>query len=227
MSIERLDPQKASDAEQVADLHFQYLNDSPIVRFGPSFLRRFFYRALVRDGLVGVSFYRHDGQIVGFISYTTEPFGFMGKGGRKRPFALIWSLLVGIVQRPATAKDIAKVLRVMRERADEGAVTGDEGAVTGDEGEVISLVVDSAYRGHVPEDGKARVAVRLFEDAIEFFKDHKVGRVHLLVRPENLASNIFCSSMGAAFGKIEYGGETVHRYTYEIPKAAQAVEASS
>lgn len=220
MSIERLDAQKTSDAEQVADLHFQYLNDSPIVRFGSSFLRRFFYRTLVRDGLVGVSFYRHEGRIVGFVSYTTEPFGFMGRGGRRHPLSLAWSLLSGVIQRPATARDIVKIMRVMRERTDEAAVDRDTG-------EVISLVVDSEYRGHVPADGEARLAVRLFEDAVSLFRKRGIRRVHLLVRPENLASNIFCSSMGATFGKIEYGGETVHRYTYEIPEDAPAMEASS
>ncbi len=220
MSIERLDPLKTADAEQVADLHFQYLNDSPIVRFGSSFLRRFFYRTLVRDGLVGVSFHRHEGRIIGFISYTTEPFGFMGKGGRRHPFALAWSLLSGIVQRPGTAKEIVQIMRVMRERTEEDTESRDTG-------EVISLVVDSDYRGFVPAGGETRLAVRLFEDAVEFFAAQKVGRVHLLVRPENLASNIFCSSMGAEFGKMEYGGETVHRYTYTIPQAAPAIEASS
>ena len=117
--IERLDPRSESDATQIADLHSRYLGDSPIVQFGPAFLRRFFYRSLVRDGLVGASLYRHEGRVVGFISYTTEPLGFMKKGILRHPLQLGWALLSGVVQRPATAIDIAKILKVMRERQGE------------------------------------------------------------------------------------------------------------
>lgn len=222
MSIERLSLTNDTDARQIADLHSEYLADSPIVQFGPAFLRRFFYRTLVRDGLIGVSFYRHEGRVVGFISYTTEPLGFMMKGIRRHPLSLGWALFSGVVQRPATAKDITRILRVMRERMSEEE-TGDKEGM----GEVISLVVDTEYRGHVPPDGEARLAVRLFEDGIAFFREKEIARVHLLVQPANLESNLFCSSMGAVFGKITYGGETVHRYTYDIPPVASAVEAGS
>lgn len=222
MSIERLDPGDEEAARQVADLHSRYLGDSPIVQFGPAFLRKFYYRSLVRDGLVGVSLYRDDGRVVGFISYTLEPLGFMLKGIRRHPIQLAWALLTGVIQRPATARDILKILRVMRERS------GDEQAgATEDTGEVISLVVDSEYRGHVPPDGEARLAVRLFEDAVGFFREHGLRDVHLLVRPDNMESNLFCASMGCAFGKISYGGETVHRYTYEIPAPRVAGEVGS
>ena len=222
MSIERLDSRNEADAREVADLHSRYLADSPIVQFGPAFLRGFYYRTLVRDGLVGVSLYRHDGKVRGFITYTLEPLGFMHKGIRRHPISLAWSLLSGVIRRPATARDIIKIVRVMRERGEEHQT-----ADMDDTGEVISLVVDEPYRGHIPEDGDKRLAVRLFEDASSYLEDHGMRRIHLLVRPENVASNIFCASMGCEFGKTTYGGETVHRYTYHLPGAQLAEGAGS
>lgn len=221
MSIERLDPSNEADARAVAELHSRYLGDSPIVQFGPTFLHRFFYRTLVRDGLVGVSLYRHEGKVIGFISYTWEPHGFMVKGVRRHPLGVAWALLLGILKRPATAVDIAKILRVMRERGQE-----QEAGDLAKTGEIITLVVEKEHRAHIPADGESRLAVRLFEDAREVLEQAGLEHIHLLVRPDNLESNIFCSSIGCTFGKISYGGETVHRFTYTIPSAAAGEAAS-
>lgn len=217
MSVERLDPSVEADVTAIADLHSRYLGDSPIVQFGPVFLRKFFYGTMVRDRLVGVCYYRHQGRIVGFISYNTEPLAFMTKGVRRHPFQVAWALLTGILRRPTAAVDIARVVRLMRERGDDT----DSGDLD-NTGEVITLVVEEAFRGFVPPDGTARVAVRLFETARELVRRNGVRQIHLLVQPDNMEANIFWISLGSSFEKTKVAGRTVHRFTYTIPPASSA-----
>jgi hypothetical protein len=209
VSFDFLDPQSRADVQGVADLHRRYLDDSPIVRFGRRFLEKFYYDRLVRDGLVGCRLYRADGKVVGFISYTMEPLGFMTGGMRRHPIALSTAVLGGIVSHPGTIRELLGVLRVMRDRRDDSRSREMEGTA-----EVLSLVVDAAYGSHVPHGGDTRLAVRLFDEAQRQLRKQGAERVHLLVKPGNIASNLLCSSMGCTFEKIDHGGEPVHRYTY-------------
>jgi len=212
VSIERLDAANRADVEAVAGLHSRYLADSPVVQFGPRFLRDFYYAALVRDGLIGVTLCRADDRVIGFISYTADPLGFMTVGVRRHGIKLAGVMAASVATRPGTARDIAHVLRLMRERRGEAASGAPDNT-----GEVLSLVVDEAYRGYVPPGGKSRVAVRLFEASQDFFREHGLGRVRLLVQPGNIESNLFCNALGCEFEKITAGGGSVHRYTYSLP----------
>lgn len=215
MSIERLDARNRRDLEEIAHLHREYLSDSPVVRFGYRFLRDFYYDALVRDGLVGASICKADGKMVGFISYAMEPLGFMTRGVRHHPLRLARVMAMSVLARPATARDIATVMTMMRERRGERETGAMEGT-----GEVLSLVADREYRAYVPPGGESRLAVRMFEHAVEVFRENGIQRIHLLVQPENMESNLFCASMGCEFEKITTAGNPVHRYTYSLEPAA-------
>jgi hypothetical protein len=214
MGIETLDPRNTADVNAVADLHLQFLGDSPIVRLGEDFLRRFFYVKLVADGDVGVTLCRHEGRIIGFISYTRDPLGFIARGARRHLFFLAWLLGTGMLARPALARDVLFTLKMMRERSGE-ARKAEPGL-----GEVISLVTVPEFQKHIPEGGKNRLTVRLFEEMVAFFRGQGFDRVHLKVLPHNKASNILCSIMGCQFEKITEAGMTVHRYTYFLNRAA-------
>ena len=152
--------------------------------------------------------------MVGYISYTAEPLRFMTQGIVRFPIRLSWIMLRTILARPRTLADIWFMLRFMRERSREQSQGFPE-----DRGEVISLVAESAYQKLVPEGGKDRLTARLFRETIDWFTEQGCRSFHLLVKPENRASNIFCSVMGCRFEKIVQAGMTVHRYVYEIPEA--------
>lgn len=219
MSIERLNTRNPADVNAVADLHVTHLGDSPIVGLGPAFLRRFFYVKLVEDGLVGVTVCRKDGSIVGFISYTPDPNGFMMRGVRRHFFFLCWLMSTSLLLRPSMIRGILLALRFMRERGGEAGKEPAPGL-----GEVISLVALPDCQNYVPPGGKSRLTVRLFESMVEYFREKDYDRVHLLVQPSNRASNIFCSVMGCKFEKITTAGMVTHRYTYFLkPQPAAAV----
>ena len=165
------------------------------MKFGPRFLRDFYYDSLVRDGLVGASICRADGRIVGFISYAMEPLGFMTRGVRNHPVKLATVMAASVLTRPSTAKDIANVLAFMRERKAEEESGAKQGV-----GEVLSLVADREYRAYVPPGGDSRLAIRLFEHAQGGFR----------------------AALGCEFEKIITVGNPVHRYTYTLPPVSAA-----
>jgi ribosomal protein S18 acetylase RimI-like enzyme len=211
MGIERLNLRCIADVNAVADLHVRYLPDSPVVRMGERFLRKFYYTKLIEDGLMGCEICRTDGQVVGFISYTKYPLDFMTRGIRKRFFYLSWLIFTSIVVRPAMIKDILFVLRIMRERSSESHKPSE-----GNIGEVLSLVAHSEYRRYIPPGGKSRLSSRLFETMVKYFRGEGFDRVHLMVQPSNLASNIFFQTMGCEFEKTTHAGVVTHLYTYYL-----------
>jgi hypothetical protein len=211
MSIERLDPRVKKDVEAISQLHEEHLPDSPILALGTAFVRQFFYTRLVSEGLIECTFCRADERIVGFISYTSLPYAFMGHGIRRGWPQLISSLAQGVITRPATLPEIYRTLMMMRQRREESQESHSEGL-----GEVISLVALPEYQKYVPVGGKSRLTARLFEEMLCDIRAEGCNRVRLLVKPENRASNLFCAAMGCNFRKVQYGGVATHEYTYHL-----------
>lgn len=221
MPIETLNPRNDADVNAVADLHLQYLADSPIVGLGERFLRRFFYTKLVEDRSVIVTICRHEGRIIGYISYTPDPLGFMSRSIRKHFVYLAWQMAVSLITRPALLQGVLRALKMVRERG--GQSRQPEPGL----GEVISLVTLPEFQKYVPEGGKSRLTVRLFEEMLAYFRGLRYERVHLLVLPHNRASNILCSIMGCQFEKITAAGMVTHRYTYFLNRKPEAATAGS
>ena len=211
MSLEPLDPRNAADVDSVADLHVKYLGDSPVVKFGPRFLRQFYYGQLVEEGLIGCTLCRADNRVVGFISYTSRPMDFMSIGLRRHFIYLSWLMSLSVIARPAMIKELILVLRLMRGRGKDAQKKSSAGV-----GEALSMAVIPEYQSHVPPGGRKRIAVRLFESAVDYCKAQGLERVYLWVQPSNLAANLFYSAMGCPFEKIVHAGIPVHLYTYWI-----------
>lgn len=216
MIVTALDPARRADVHGIARVHAEQLPDSPVVLLGPRFARSFYYDALVRDGLVEASICRDRDRVAGFISWTKQPLGMMTQGIRRHPLRLVISIGLGLIARPASLREILLVARMMRDRrgeADTGAVP--EGAV-----EVLTLAVEPAAQSRVPEGGTSRVTVRLFEHMVERLRQDGIGHLYFMVQPRNLASNLFCSSLGCRLEKVRQAGHDVHRYHYTIPDVA-------
>jgi hypothetical protein len=213
--IETLSTSHRSYCDQVAALHLRYLADSPVVQFGDAFLKRFYYGKLLAAGLIGATIARSGDRVVGFISYTRQPNDFMTIGLRRWFVYLSALLSLSVLRRPAMVRDIWQTLRMMRER---GMSARDTDPRTG---EVLSLVVAEDARDVIPVGGRTRVTVRLFQEMVAYFRAAGFQRAVLLVKPQNFASNLFCSSMGCEFDKITTLGAVTHRYTYHIPQETE------
>lgn len=211
MQIERLNPDNSDDVAGVTYLHANYLDDSPVLLMGERFLEDFYYTSLVRDELVHVVICKHEGKIVGFISYTEDPFRFIARGMRKHFLRLCWITVRSVIARPSLLADVFSVLRVSSDRSSE--TPKDQEHI----GEVLSLVAHPDFQKKKPEGGESRMTVRLFEEAAAHYAAAGFRKVRLNVKPENRASNIFCSVMGCTLAKITVDGVPFHQFTYEMP----------
>jgi hypothetical protein len=211
MSMESLDPRNDADVAAVAGLHTQYLETSLVVRLGDRFLRRFYYRVLVKDDLIHCTICRVDNRIVGFHVCTKYPNDVIARGVRKHFVRLAWLMLVSVVQRPRLLREIWQAFLAMRSsREDE---PHDPGTV----GEGMSLVTEKEYRDYVvPETGR-RVPEQLFECMKQYFSDAGYSRIVMYIEPSNIASNRFHIAMGCRLIKpIWMMGKPSQKFYYDL-----------
>lgn len=208
MGVELLDPRCEEDVNAVAGLHERFLADSPVVAFGPRFVRSFYYRRLVADELMGCLVCRVDGRVAGFISFTKRPHDFMIVGMRRHLAALAGIMATSVLARPSTLKQIWNTLRTMRERAGQSADDSSGGA------EVLSMATLPEYRKQILPGTGSRIPFLLYERVIEHLRGEGFRRVVFLVQPSNVASNLFFNAVGCQFEKVMVAGAPVHRYTY-------------
>lgn len=216
MGIGLLDPDNPAEVDQVAALYERHLADSPVVRLGPRFLREFFFRTLVRDGLVGCLVCRHEGQAIAFLSWTPCPGDFISRGVRRHPVRLLRIMLRSLLARPAFLRELLATLRMVSRRAgDAGTAPEDVGAI-----EAISLVVPPEFQAHVPEGGKGRVTVRLVRALADHARAAGVSRVLYVVQPGNASSALFFNGLGCDMAKRTYAGQEVYVYTHDVGAGA-------
>jgi hypothetical protein len=213
VAISFLDPRNAWDVDAVARLHEEHLADSPIARLGPRFLRDFFYKRLVLDGLVAVFVCHVGDEVAGFLSYTTAPGDFVSRGVRRHPLQLGWIMLRTILAGERSIADLWRVGHYVLKRGGNQLVATDRdrGAI-----EAISLITPPKFQKHVPEGGKSRLTVRLVETMATQARAEGVDRVMYAVSPKNAASNLLFNAMGCEFKKTTYAGETVFCYTHRV-----------
>jgi len=219
VGLEALNPANEGDVEVVARLHSTLLADSPVVKMGARFLRRFYYRTLVAEALISCTVFRAEGRIVGFISYTSLPFAFMSTAVKRHFFRLSWIMLVSIVHSPKMIRELIEVVRLLAVRGSDIRI---ERVGTG---EALSLAVLPEFRRTMPPGSTKRVALSLFECAAEALRKQGAERILVMVQPSNRAANIFFSMLGCQMEKITWAGQPVHRYIYSLkPQAAEAVK---
>ena len=210
MGVERLDPRQAVDVDDVAKLHEEQLGDSPVAMLGPTFIREFYYSALVASGLIDCLVYRLDGRVVAFLSYTKFSADFISRGVRRHPFRLSWVMLRTLLSRPSVLKDIYATSRFL------SGGSGAKDFVEGDMIEALSLVVPPEHRRHVPTGGTGRLAVRLVGWMGEQARADSFDRVIYAVQPDNVASNLLFNSLGCEFRKFDCAGKPTYLWVQQV-----------
>ncbi|MEW5915611.1 MAG: hypothetical protein AB1762_04365, partial [Gemmatimonadota bacterium] len=158
--IDRMNPFDRADVEAVSALHEQFLADSVVSKMGPAFVRNVYYSKLLKDKLYDCFVCRHDGKVVGFLSYTDRPGDFMSRGLKRHFFSVAWNVGWTVLTSPKRLKDVLFVLKLMTARGESG---NDEYLKSG-AAEALSMAVFAGFQKLVPEGGKSRVAVRLIEE---------------------------------------------------------------
>lgn len=171
-------------ARDAASLHRELLPTSSVVRLGDGFMRRFYYDALIADGLVLCDVAYHRDVPAGFIAWTGAPASFMSQGRRRHPLLLPWVLAGALVTDPRRVVTLAQVAGLTRRRAAT--------ARPAREGELLSFGVLPAYRGMSFRRETGRViAVELFDRARAWFEAAGFTAMRAVVETDNREALLF------------------------------------
>lgn len=87
------------------------LPDSVLSELGYLFLSKFYYFKLIEDKKVDAYLYVLNGEYVGFVSLTNEPFSFMDEGKKKYFIRIILLLILSVILKPRRIKTFFKIQR--------------------------------------------------------------------------------------------------------------------
>lgn len=195
--ITRLDPDDAVQLRAVAGLHAALLPSSPIPRLGTTFMTRFYYPLLVKDGLVGCYLYLVGDQYVGFLCFTEQPGTFMSEGRRRHFWRLVWVLGLAMLAKPSRLRVLWETVAIGRR---EGRRAADAHAGVG---EVLSFGVLDGFRGGVPG---LRISNHLFDATVRHLQERGCGRLEWNVEKSNLRGLQFYRSYRANFEESTVAG---------------------
>jgi len=209
--IKPLDPNNRHAVAHAAQLHSTLLPDSPVSRLGQAFMRRFYYRKLVGDGLVCCDLYYHQGTPAGFLAYTKHPADFMALGLRRHWLYLMAVMAGGVFCRPTRVGVMLGVVAMLRTRQKE--------QLSGRQGELLSFGVLREYRTttFMRQTGQ-RISLELFENAKRYFQREKITTLRLLVQADNRETLLFYHALGCHFVTPVGSTENTVFLTYVIPE---------
>lgn len=213
--IKPLDPRNRAELEAVVRLHGLLLAQSPVARLGTPFMRRFYYRELVQDGLICVDLCYSDGVAAGFVAYTRYASDFMAQGLRRHWLRLAGVMAGSVVRRPLLLGEIVRVLALMRNRKQQA---GDVSR-----GEILSLGVLPEYRsGEFARRTGRRVSLELFGSARDYFARQNIASFRMLVGADNREALLFYHALGCEFKPQADAAKTVEVTYTQKPEPGPA-----
>ena len=209
--IKRLDPKNQTDLENTIRLHTELLPTSPVARLGPIFMRRFYYRKLVEDGLMVCNLYYHMGNPAGFMALTSDSAGFVTRGFRRHWVSALGVLCEMVLMDPGRIGVIYSVARTLRKR---NRYVANEIS-----GELLSFGVLPEYRStkFIQQTNK-QISLEFFESAKEYFRQIGMPAFGGMVEAKNRATILFYHSLGCQIHEVPGSdGETV-KILYVFPE---------
>lgn len=184
-----LDWKNAIHRRAAANLHAELLPDSFVALMGRLFMEHFYYRDLVREGLIRCDLFFSGGQAVGLSAYTPYPYDFMDRGKRKFFLKLALLTILSLVRKPARLGTVLSVSRLSKKR---GLAPRDKKA-----GEYLSLAVLAFHAGDAEEGTGLRASQALFAKAADFLRSQGCRRMFLVIKKTNFFSVRFHRGCGA------------------------------
>ncbi len=223
-----LDSRDARDVALVAELHQELLSGSPVAALGKVFMRRFYYRRLVQDGLIGCHLATDGDETAGFLAWTAEP----ELGGaiiRRYPLAFPLAIARALLTSVTRFRVLLRLARFSRLR---DAETADAAALAvpspphGRTGELLSLGVREAYRTReYLRRTKRRHSFELLHAAIEAMHARGVDRFVGYVEHDNTPMLLLYQGLGCSLIRLP-GARTV-RAEGDVAVVLQALSAGS
>lgn len=190
MRIEPFGAGRPAPARELARLHAVLLPTSPVVRLGPGFMERCYYRLLPRADLLFGALARVDGVAAGLVVATAAPAGFMRAALRRWPVQVFGRLGLAILQAPLGGLPaLLEAQRIQMGRQPAGGRAA--------EGEILTLgVLPDFASGRFVREHRVRLGQELLGHALEGLRARGVARVHAIVDADNLAAKLFYHAQG-------------------------------
>ncbi len=184
-----LDWKNSLHRRAAANLHAELLPDSFVARMGRLFMERFYYRDLVREGLIRCDLFLSGDQAVGLSAYTLYPYDFMDRGKRKFFLKLAVLTILSFVLQPARLGAVLSISRLSKKRD----LTPRDKKV----GEYLSLAVRASHAADAEESTGLRASQALFARAADFLKSQGCRRMFLVIKKTNFFAMRFHRERGA------------------------------
>lgn len=186
-------------AADLAALHAELLDHSPLVLMGPEFVKEFYYTVLPADNLIsGVVAYVDD-RPAGFIVATDNPDGFMSLATRRHAPRIGWIMLKSVLRSPRRLGAIREAYSVQKNvKAEE---YGPE------MGELLSFGVLPQYRSRsFVRKTSIHVGADLLARAVSQLAAAGKTSIRAIVDKDNLEAQIFYRFHGWRVGLPDVKG---------------------
>jgi ribosomal protein S18 acetylase RimI-like enzyme len=204
--LREIDPDVKADVRTAARLHKELLDWGPICKLGGYFLEKYIYSKLVREGLINAALFEVDGDVAGFVAYTSCSYTFHRKAIRDDWYTVGYLMTLSIMRNPLILFRMMKAVREILGRRSENALK-DESV-----GELLAIGVKQKYLS--PDfifRNKLRISELLFEHVEATLRDQGISRMRLIVDKFNQPALIFYHGLGGRFESVDNGGnEKVH-----------------
>jgi hypothetical protein len=172
----------------LARLHEELLPTSPVVEFGPRFLRDFYYRFLPEGNCIfGVVAYVDD-EPAGFIVATDDGATFAQAGIRRHWVSLVLVMIRSVLESPRRLISIGRAVHLLRSRRAEAA---DRSA------EILSMgVLPTFLTPAFLRSSQLRISLDLIGSVMDVLSARGIGEVKVYVDSDNRAARLFYLSQG-------------------------------
>ena len=177
----------------VAGLHAELLDHSPLVLMGPEFMKDFYYTVLPAERLICGAVAYVDDRPAGFIVGTADAEGFMARAMRKHYLRIAWIMAKSVLRSPSRVLAIKEAYQIQSNVQAE-----DYGP---EAGELLSFGVLPEFRSRrFIKETALLVSSDLLEVAVRQLTDLGKTKLRAIVDKDNLEAQLFYRSHGWRVG---------------------------
>ena len=212
-----LDWKNKEHVNAVCKLHAVLLPESILSKMGNLFLSKFYYSKLIKEKLIEVYLYQLNGEFVGFISCTNEPYTFM-KSGQKKYLFLILSLMgISVLLKPgrlslilSMGKDLSKYETTLNDFQNE---FGDKMGYLVSFGVLMNNNVLESYRQNIDNIQEVGISSVLLNFTADHFKFNNKSHYYLMtLKVNNKAIKLYKKHLGVFIDSDENNESYVVKY---------------
>ena len=164
-----------------ANLHIKLLENSYLSLFGYDFLVNYYYKLLIKDGIINCLLFVSNNKYVGFAGFTQHPFSFMTIGFKKYFFQFSFFFIKKIFIKPTIIFLLVKIVK-------EGISRKFSKKSTNSLSEFLSLGVLSEHSNEKDIITGLPASRLLISNVIENCKKKGIKDMRMVIKSKNVKS---------------------------------------